>query len=65
MSAPILTLPEVAARYRTTRQTVRAWLRSGKFPRPIRLPSGRPRWTQAVLEQWEAAGGAVEKGRAA
>jgi predicted DNA-binding transcriptional regulator AlpA len=65
MSAPILTLPEVATRYRTTRQTVRAWLRSGKFPRPIRLPSGRPRWSLAVLEEWERAGGAAGKERAA
>ena len=62
---PLLKLSEVCARYSVSRQTVRAWVRSGRFPRAVRLPGGRPRWSLLALEHWEADGGAREKGRAA
>lgn len=38
MTAPVeklYTVPEVAAHFRVDRQTVRLWLRSGKFPNAI------------------------------
>lgn len=49
-----LTIDEVAARYRTSRDSIYRWLRgSNDFPRPIPLPSRGVRWTVAQLEAWE------------
>ncbi len=49
-----LTIDEVAARYRTSRDTVYRWLRGrNDFPRPIPLPSRGIRWTVEQLTAWE------------
>lgn len=51
-----LTIDEVAARYRTSRDTVYRWLKGrNDFPRPIALPSRGLRWTPEQIRQWEAA----------
>lgn len=49
-----LTIDEVAARYRTSRDTVYRWLKGrNDFPRPIALPSRGLRWTPEQIQQWE------------
>ena len=54
--ATTLTIDEVAARYRTSRDTVYRWLRGrNDFPRPIALPSRGLRWTPEQIREWEQA----------
>ena len=49
-----LTIDEVAARYRTSRDTVYRWLKGrNDFPRPIALPSRGLRWTPEQIQRWE------------
>ncbi len=55
-ATPWLTLREVAGRIRVRQQTVTAWCRAGRFPRPIVLPGGRQlRWYYLDVERWERA----------
>jgi len=46
----MLSTKKIADHFGRTPQTVRAWVRDGKFPPPtISLPSGRPAWPDSVL----------------
>lgn len=52
----VLTIDEVAARYKTSTHTIYRFLRSGSdFPRPIPLPTSGIRWRVDMLDQWERA----------
>ena len=47
----------VAARYESSRATVWRWVKTGQFPKPVKLAAGTTRWRLADLEQWEATQG--------
>jgi hypothetical protein len=40
----------VAKHFSRHPDTIRAWVKSGKFPKPTLLPSGRPAWPDTVLQ---------------
>lgn len=40
---------EVADLCGVSRRSIDAWIQAGRFPHPERLPSGRPRWREAVV----------------
>jgi predicted DNA-binding transcriptional regulator AlpA len=44
-----LPIKKIAAHYNRHPDTIRNWIASGKFPKPILLPSGRPAWDDSVL----------------
>ncbi len=42
---------EVATLYGVTTRTIDDWTFNGRFPKPDRLPSGRPRWRESVVQR--------------
>ena len=40
---------EVAALYGVSTRTIDDWTKAGRFPKPFRLPSGRPRWPHSQV----------------
>ena len=53
----LLTVGEVARRYRISRTSLDRWRAQGAIPAPLRV-NGRPRWRMSVLQAWEEGGGA-------
>lgn len=45
----------LAARYDTSRASIWRWVKSGKFPPPVKLSPGCTRWWFPVVLDWEAA----------
>ena len=45
----------VATRYESSRATIWRWVKTGQFPKPVRLGGGTTRWKLTDLEQWESA----------
>jgi excisionase family DNA binding protein len=52
-TGPDLTTEQVAARFQVTEETVRRWLRAGRFPRAYRLGAKKAGW-RIPLEDVEA-----------
>jgi predicted DNA-binding transcriptional regulator AlpA len=46
-----LSLREVAATFGVTPQTVRAWVRAGRFPRPLDIGVGKLLWSPRAVER--------------
>jgi excisionase family DNA binding protein len=46
-----LSLNEVAALVGVTRQTITAWVREGRFPRPLRIGRRRRFWDRDAVER--------------
>ena len=44
-----LPIKKIAEHFGRHPDTIRNWIASGKFPKPILLPSGRPAWDDSVL----------------
>jgi predicted DNA-binding transcriptional regulator AlpA len=42
-------IKKVAEHFGRHPDTIRAWIKSGRFPPPVLLPSGRPAWPDSVL----------------
>jgi excisionase family DNA binding protein len=53
-TTPYLSLAEVAATLKVTRQTIRRYIRIGRIPRPLR-PCGKLLWHRETFERWLAA----------
>jgi predicted DNA-binding transcriptional regulator AlpA len=47
----LLTTRAVAQHFGRTPETIRRWVRDGKFPAPVLLPSGREAWPDSVLQE--------------
>lgn len=45
----------LAQRYGVHRTTIWRWAREGKFPKPVKLPSGTARWRASDIVKWEDA----------
>jgi predicted DNA-binding transcriptional regulator AlpA len=58
-------IKKVAEHFGRHPDTIRAWIRSGRFPPPVLLPSGRPAWPDSVLrnDDGSAAGPAAASTR--
>jgi predicted DNA-binding transcriptional regulator AlpA len=50
MTDRYLTRQQMADLFSVTTRTIDAWAQCGRLPKPDRLPSGRPRWPEAVAE---------------
>lgn len=50
----LLTCKEVARLVRASERAIWAWVRSGRFVRPIRLGRRAVRWRPADIEKWIA-----------
>ena len=50
--ADLLTVEEVAARYRVTEATIRQWATSGQIP-SMRTPGGRYRFVRTTLDDFD------------
>ncbi len=55
-----LNLEQVAKIFCVRSQTIRRWVREGKFPPGMKAPGGR-RWSQAVIEKYIEHGQASSK----
>lgn len=44
---------QVAERFGVHTATIHRWVKSGTFPRPVRLSPGSTRWREADLTAWE------------
>ena len=51
---PYLTEQEVAARFAVSPDSIRRWIRDGKFPRGVRVGKGTTRWRLSDIEAYEA-----------
>ena len=52
MPRAVLRLPEVAEKLTISSVTVRRWVKSGTFPKPIRLGKNTVAWRIADVENW-------------
>jgi len=48
----LLTLKEVAARTRLSRATIYKMVRSGDFPRQVRIGAAKVAWFRSEVESW-------------
>lgn len=48
-----LTESQVAERYGVHKNSIRNWVKSGKFLKPIRITEATYRWRLADIERWE------------
>ena len=48
----LLDVNEVARRLRVSRSTLYKMVAAGKFPPPVRLPNGAPRWREDDVDGW-------------
>ena len=49
-----LSVKQVADRFGVSTASVWRWMRTGDFPRAVKLSSGTTRWRLADIEAWEA-----------
>jgi prophage regulatory protein len=59
-TATLLTRKQIALRLQISVATLDRWIDDGKFPRPKYHGEHSPRWSAAVVEEWERGG---KKGR--
>jgi predicted DNA-binding transcriptional regulator AlpA len=51
-----LSKPTLAGRYSVSTRSIDRWVELGRFPRPdMRLPNGRPMWSDDTIEAHERA----------
>lgn len=51
---PMLTIQDLAARYRVDEHTIIRWHKAGRLPKPIKLPGSRiPLWRPCDVNQFE------------
>lgn len=48
-----LTVSQVAERYGVCNASIRNWVASGKFLKPVQITEATYRWRLADIEQWE------------
>lgn len=51
---PYLTEKEVAVHFNVSPDSIRRWIRQGKFPKPLRIGTGTSRWRRKDIEAYEA-----------
>ncbi len=45
-------LPQLKARLNVSGSSIWAWVRAGKFPKPIKLSENTTAWVAASVDQW-------------
>jgi prophage regulatory protein len=45
-------LPQIKARLNVSGSSIWAWVRAGKFPKPIKLSENTTAWDAASVDQW-------------
>jgi len=45
-------LPQLKARLNVSGSSIWAWVRQGKFPRPVKLSENTTAWDAASVDQW-------------
>ena len=45
-------LPQLKARLNVSGSSIWAWVRAGKFPKPIKLSENTTAWDAASVDQW-------------
>ena len=53
MTLRMLSLKDVLSEVDVTANTLRLWIAEGKFPPPVYLPSGHPRWLEVDIVRWQ------------
>lgn len=48
----LMTLDEVCAMTKLSRQTIYRWRRAGRFPQPLFLGDRSMRWHRGTVERW-------------
>lgn len=54
LPAQFYRLPKITAKFEVSRSSIWAWVKVGKFPRPIKLSENCTAWNAADVEQWAA-----------
>jgi len=55
-------LPQLKARLNVSGSSIWAWVKAGKFPKPIKLSENCTAWDAASVEQWAQERIAASKG---
>ena len=45
-------LPQITSRLNVSRSSIWAWVKAGKFPKPVKLSENCTAWSAADVEQW-------------
>ena len=54
MTIRLMTRNQVAEAFSVSLRTLDTWRSSGRFPKPVLTPGGKPRWREADIERWLA-----------
>lgn len=45
---------QISKKYGVHRTTLWRWVKTGNFPKPVKLSPGCTRWPEALVKEWES-----------